>query len=140
MRWIQIFGTVFLATGVLTASAAQDKGSECGMFLSKSSGYEHSCIKWDASKVSYVDNVLQGLTDRLGINILCTKDASLINADNLAKYKVVVFYTTGDLTTEGNDKEPPMKTSGVDDLLTWIRDGGGFVGFRRMQHAQHFDG
>lgn len=110
---------------------------ECGMFLSKSAGYEHSCIKWDQSKVSHVDGVLNGLSDRLGLDVLCTKDASLISADNLANYKVVIFYTTGDLTTEGTDGYPVMKSNGVDELLAWIRNGGGFVGFHCASDTFH---
>lgn len=120
---------------VCAAGAADSKGE--ALFLSKSSGYEHSCIKWDDSKISHVDKVLQSLTGDLGVNVLCTKDASLINADNLKKYKLVIFYTTADLTQEGTDKQPPMGPNGQQELLDWIQNGGAFIGFHCASDSFH---
>ena len=108
-----MFRTIFLTFAVCACLAvAETKDAGQAIFLSKSAGFEHSCIKWDDSKISHVDKVLQGLTKELGVSILCTKDASLINAENLKKYKLVIFFTTADLTTEGTDKQPPMGPNG----------------------------
>ena len=137
MRRIQTVGMFLAVAAMMAGFTAQGEEGECGMFLSKSAGYEHSCIKWDDGKVSHVDGVLNGLRERLGIEILCTKDASLIDAENLAKYDVVVFYTSGDLTTTDGDGQPAMKPGGVDALLTWIRNGGGFVGFHCTSDSFH---
>ncbi|MDZ4857427.1 MAG: ThuA domain-containing protein [Candidatus Hydrogenedentes bacterium] len=107
------------------------------VFLSKSSGFEHSCIKWDDTKESHVDRVLKKLAPQFGTAVLCTKDASLINADNLKKYKLVIFFTTLDLDEEGSDKNPPMKPSGQAELIEWINNGGGFMGFHCASDTFH---
>lgn len=99
------------------------------MFLSKSAGYEHRCIAWTGDRSSHVDRVLRLLGKRLDMEILCTKDARRINTAELAKHEVVLFYTTGDLTTTEGDGQPAMRLEAVDELLAWIRGGGGFVGF-----------
>jgi len=84
-----------------------------------------------------VNKTLAGLSKELGVEILATKDASLINAENLKKYKVVIFYTTADLTTEGTDKQPPMGPNGQAELLDWVRNGGGFIGYHCASDSFH---
>jgi type 1 glutamine amidotransferase len=69
--------------------------------------------------------------------VTSTKDASTINAENLENYDVVIFYTTGDLTEEGNDGHPPMREEGLDELLAWVRNGGGLLGFHSASDTFH---
>lgn len=107
------------------------------LFLSKSAGFEHSVIKQKDGQPSYADKILQGLADKMGATLTCTKDASLINADNLKNYDVVMFYTTGDLTQPGTDGQPPMSSTGLDELLAWIKAGGGFVGLHCATDTFH---
>lgn len=99
------------------------------LLLTKSSGFEHSVIKHDDSGTSLVDRVMTEVAQGMGATITCTKDASLIQAESLKNYDVVVFYTSGDLRQVGTDGHPPMPPEGPDALLDWIRAGGGFVGF-----------
>ena len=73
----------------------------------------------------------------MGVEVLLTKDASLINAENLKKYKVVIFYTTADLTIEGTDKQPPIGPNGQAELLDWIKAGGGFIGYHCASDSFH---
>lgn len=134
MRTIGLLCAAWLAA---TGCARLAVDEETAIFLSKSAGYEHSCIKWDENKVSHVDRVFKELTPQLGVDILCTKDASLINAENLKKYRLVIFYTTADLTQPGTDQQPPMGPNGQAELLEWIRNGGGFMGFHCATDSFH---
>ena len=73
------------------------------LLLTKSAGFEHSVIKHDESGSSHVERILTPLVKEMGATITCTKDASMINAEALQAYDVVIFYTSGDLLTEGTD-------------------------------------
>jgi hypothetical protein len=131
--------TALMAGCASVGGAAAPKAADGGavLFLSKSSGFEHSVIKWDDQKHNHVGNVLEPLTKGLGMTLESTKDASLINADNLKKYKLVIFYTTGDLTQSGSDKTPPMGPNGEAELLSWIQNGGAFIGFHCATDSFH---
>lgn len=132
-----LFAALAAAISLTQTVSAQDK--VLVLFLSKSAGYEHSCIKQENGLPSHVDNVLQKIAGEMGAEIKSTKDASLINAENLKNYKVVVFFTSGVLTIEGTDKTPPMAATGVEELLAWIRNGGGFVGYHCSSDSFHRD-
>jgi len=122
---------VLSALGFAGQAMAEEK-TDAGMnilLLTKSSGFEHSVIKQDASGTSHVERILTPIAKEMGANLECTKDASKINADSLKKYDVVIFYTSGELTDVGEDGHPAMPSGGMDDLLAWIQDGGGFLGF-----------
>jgi len=108
------------------------------LYLSKSSGFQHSVVHQDGQKPSHTDLHLMKIADSIGATITCTKDASLINAENLKNYDIVIFYTTGDLTTPG-DKDPGavMGPNGQQELLDWIKAGGGFVGFHCASDTFH---
>lgn len=126
---------VFCAT--TEQAGAKEQTMQQAIFLSKSAGFEHSCIKWDENKQNHVGKVLAALSKDMGADILLTKDASLINAENLKKYKLVIFYTTADLTTEGTDKQPPMGPNGQAELVEWVRNGGGFMGYHCASDSFH---
>ena len=99
------------------------------LYLTKSSGFEQSAIKREGDQLSHSERVITQLVEEMGGTILCTKDASLINADVLKNYDVVIFYTSGNLNEDGTDKMPPLGENGLNDLLEWIRNGGGFLGY-----------
>jgi hypothetical protein len=128
-------GLVVLALFVSTATVSAETCK--ALFLSKSAGFQHSCITWNDQNTSHVDGVLKSIQDQLGAEILCTKDASLISAENLKNYRIVIFYTTADLTQEGTDKQPAMGPNGVADLLAWIKNGGGFMGYHCASDTFH---
>ncbi|NLN92476.1 MAG: ThuA domain-containing protein [Candidatus Hydrogenedens sp.] len=100
------------------------------LLFTKSAEFEHSVIKtgW-LRKSSHVERILTPLIEEMGAQLESTKDGQCINENKLAETDVVIFYTSGDLTTAGNDGHPPMSQEGLDALLTWIRGGGGFIGF-----------
>lgn len=105
------------------------------LFVTKSSGFQHSVIQRSDGKPSHAETVLGSLAAEHGFEIETTKDAGRVNAAGLEDFDVVLFFTTGDLTvsrsgegTFAGDGEPPMSSTGVQELLAWLRGGGGFVG------------
>lgn len=107
------------------------------LFLSKSAGFQHSVIKSDDDGSNHVSRILQDLADAGGAELVSTKDAGMINAETLADFNLVIFYTTGDLTEAGTDKEPAMSATGVADLQEWIANGGGFMGYHCATDTFH---
>ena len=107
------------------------------LFLSKSSGFEHQVIQNIDGQPSVVESALSEIAGELGATLTSTKDASQTNAENLRNFDVVIFFTTGDLTQPGTDGETPMTAQGLDDLLEWIRCGGGFIGLHSASDTFH---
>lgn len=107
-------------------AAAEDLGK--ALLLTKSGGFQHGPVTEKDGQPSLVETVLREHLANHGLALDATKDAGKINAANLANYKLVLFYTQGDLDQEGIDKTP-MGPDGMKDLAAWISAGGGFVGF-----------
>jgi len=127
-----------VAVVCLTGAAAHAADPPAKMlFLSKSAGFEHSAIKQENGQPSVAEKVLTEVCKAMGIELTCTKDASLITAENLKNYKTVIFYTTGFLTEEGTDGQPPMGENGLKELLDWISAGGSFVGLHSATDSFH---
>ncbi|HVS15367.1 MAG TPA: ThuA domain-containing protein [Thermoanaerobaculia bacterium] len=144
MRLAGVLPLVMLAAAA-AAPAAQPGEPIRVLFLSKSSGFEHSSIQRSDGQPSHVERVLAELARRHGFQLETTKDAGRIRADVLAEVDVVAFYTTGDLTERGaegdgpfsGDGQPPMAATGLAELLAWIRAGGGFVGHHCASDTFH---
>lgn len=138
---IRRLAALLLFTGAAAAVAANPPRV---LFLSKSSGYEHSSIARGEGRSSHVDRVLEKLAATHVFGLVAAKDASLITASELANIDAVIFYTTGDLTQPGSkdglfggDGEPPMKSEGVADLIRWVEEGGAFLGFHPAADTFH---
>ena len=118
------------------------------LYLTKSAGFEHSIVKREGDQLSYSERIMTDIVKKMGgtitCGITCTKDAGLINAENLKNYDVVIFCTTGVLTmpgtSPGTENEPLMGPNGVSDLLAWIKAGGGFIGYHNANDSFHSDG
>jgi len=122
---------VMLVPLVLLCTACAHAGPQESLdvlFLTKSSGYEHGVVKRDNGTLSHAEKIMQKLADNHGFEVVPTKNAKKINAENLSHFDVVAFYTSGDLTKRGTDTNPTMSESGRNALIEWIRDGGSFVG------------
>jgi len=127
MRYV-ILVTVFAALAFSAQGAPEAKALRV-LYLTKSAGFEHSAIKRDGDKLGYSEKVIGEIAKQMGATYTATKDASQINAANLKNYDVVIFYTSGNLTEPGTDKQPAMGASGVADLKAWVEQGGGLIGF-----------
>ena len=93
------------------------------LFFTKSSGYQHSVIKRNNGGLGHAEKILTDLGNSHGFEVTATKDGSIFTADNLKKYDVIFFVTTGDLTQPGEDKNPPIPVEGKVALLEAIRGG-----------------
>lgn len=118
---------VVMALGPAVSAHAEDPIANA-LFLSKSASFQHGVITERDGEPSLVEGVLREVLAEENILLDSTKDASRINAEDLAGYDLVIFYTQGDLTQEGLDKHPAMPENGVAILLDWIANGGGFIG------------
>lgn len=119
---------------------AEEAAAPRVLFLCKSSGFQHSVIARLDDAPSLAETVMTKVVEGIGGTVQNTKDAKLINAENLKNYDVVVFYTTGDLTEPGFDRMLPMAKEGPQELLDWIKAGGGFVGFHCATDTFHGEG
>ena len=111
--------------GVMTASMMAGafpwalRAAETGLprrkvlFFTKSSGYQHSVIKRNKQdELSYAEQILVDLGKQHGYDVTATKDGRYFTPERLAEFDAAVFYTTGDLTIPGLDKQPPMPKDG----------------------------
>jgi len=109
------------------------------LFFSKSSGFEHSVISWKTGQPSHAEKVLADLGTKNGWEFTFSKDGSKFGKEYLTQFDAVFFYTTGDLTTPGTDKQPPMSLAGKQALLDYVRSGRGFIGTHSASDTFHTD-
>jgi hypothetical protein len=131
-----VLAASFFALQVTGASAAPKKI----LFFSKSSGYEHSMIKEKDGQPSAAQKILEKLGKKNGFEFTFTKDGSVFTPENIAKYDAFFFYTTGDLTEAGTDKNPPMSKEGKAAFLEAIHNGKGFIGTHSATDTFHSPG
>lgn len=98
------------------------------LLFTKSSGYEHSVIKREGGKLGLAEQIVTDLGSQHGFEVLATKDGRIFSSADLPQFDAFYFHTTGDLTTEGTDKNPPMSPEGKRRFLDLIHSGKGFVG------------
>ena len=125
---------LFLAAG-FTASAAPKKI----LFFTKSSGFEHSVISWKNGRPSFAEKILLDLGAKNGWEFTFSKDGSKFSPEYLSQFDAVFFYTTGDLCSEGTDKNPPMTPAGKQALFDYVRGGKGFIGTHSATDTFHTD-
>ena len=121
------------ALGLSLTSCMQLRDSAAGrpkrvLFFTKSSGYEHSAIKRNGGKPSFAEQVLAELGPKHNLEFTFSKDGSLFTPKYLDQFDAFFFYTTGDLTTEGTDKNPPMTAEGKQAFIDAVKHGKGFIG------------
>lgn len=133
----------FVKTGTAAAAglamsgrmlAAQKKSV---LVFTKSSGFEHDVVKVRDGKPSIVETAVTALGQKHGFDVTATKDGSVFNSGDFKKHAAVLFFTTGDLTTEGNDKNPPMSPQGKQAFLEAVHGGMGFIGVHAGSDTFH---
>jgi len=107
------------------------------LFFSKSNGYQHDMIAYGNGKTSAAEKILTELGKQNNFEFTFTKDGSVFTPENITKYDAFCFYTTGDLTLPGGDKNPPMSKEGKAAFLQAIHDGKGFVGIHSATDTFH---
>jgi type 1 glutamine amidotransferase len=107
------------------------------LVFTKSSGFEHDVVKLKDGQPSIMDHAISQLGQKHGFEVKATKDGGIFDSPDFHKYAAVVFFTTGDLTTAGTDKNPPMSPAGKQKLLDAFRGGMGFVGIHAASDTFH---
>jgi type 1 glutamine amidotransferase len=138
---------VALGLGRLTSSfplgwaAPADKSMKKLLVFTRSQTFEHSCLKRkSANELSLLETIVTDLGKKHGFEATCTKDGRVFVPEEIAKYDAFLFETTGDLTKEGGDKNPPMPVEGKKALLDAVASGKGFVGTHCASDTFHSHG
>lgn len=97
------------------------------LFFTKSAGFQHSAIaRKEGTDLGFAEKTLIDLGKQHGFDVTATKDGSVFDGD-LNQYDAYFFYTTGDLTQPGTDKNPPMSKAGKQKLIDAVAGGKGFL-------------
>ena len=120
-----------LSKGLLAA------GKKSLLVFTKSSGFEHDVVKNVGGKPSILENAVTTLGEKYGFDVTATKDGTIFDAKDFRKHAAILFFTTGDLTTVGTDKNPPISPQGKQSLLDAIHGGLGFVGVHAASDTFH---
>jgi uncharacterized protein len=107
------------------------------LVFTKSSGWEHDVVKRVGGKLSIVEQAITSLGSKQGFDVTCSKDGGIFDSKDFHKYAAVAFFTTGDLTTVGTDKNPPMSAQGKESFLNAVHNGIGFVGVHAASDTFH---
>jgi uncharacterized protein len=133
----------FVKTGAVVAAAAAlpshifAAANKSVLVFTKSSGWEHDVVKRVGGKLSIVEQAITSLGSKQGFDVTCSKDGGIFDSKGFHKYAAVAFFTTGDLTTVGTDKNPPMSAQGKESFLNAIHNGIGFVGVHAASDTFH---
>jgi type 1 glutamine amidotransferase len=107
------------------------------LIFTKSSGFEHDVIKSSPGHPSILEQAVQTLGNQHGFEVTATKDGGVFSSPDFRKYAATLFFTTGDLTKVGTDKNPPMSPAGKQALLDAVHGGLGFVGVHAATDTFH---
>ena len=136
-----------LAAGAFGAAAAWCSGPVIAnrtknakvLFFTKSSGFEHDQVRRKNGALGHAERVLIELGKQHGLDVEASKDGRIFDSD-IDRFDAFVFYTTGDLTKPGTDKQPPMSHKGKAALLDAIQSGKGFAGTHSASDTFHSPG
>ena len=123
--------------GLALAGRLPGASKKSVLVFTKSSGFEHTVVKTTPGNPSVVEKCVRGLGTKYGFDVNATKDGRVFDSPEFHSYTAVFFYTTGDLTTEGTDKQPAMSAAGKQKLLDAVHGGMGFVGSHAASDTFH---
>ena len=134
----------FLRTSAIAGAALLGSRATFGaekkrvLLFTKSSGFEHQAIKVVNGEPSIAEKALREIAAKNNFELTASKDGRIFDSQEIHSYNALIFFTTGDLTTEGNDKNPPMSAQGKQAFLDAIHDGKlGFVGIHAATDTFH---
>jgi hypothetical protein len=137
-RLLELGGATLATAALARGLPAQERGKKV-LFFTKSSGFEHDVIRRTDGQLGHAERVLIDLGKEHGFEVLASKDGRIFDGD-LDSYDAFVFYTSGDLTTVGQDNAPAMSPRGKVALLNAIESGKGFVGSHCASDTFHSQG
>lgn len=109
------------------------------LFFTKSATFEHSVVHRKDGAPAYAERLLGEFAGAAGFDIESSKDGTLFDG-NLDRFDAFFFFTTGNLTESGTDKQPPMTAKGKERLLSAIASGKGFIGSHCASDTFHSAG
>lgn len=124
---LRVGGATLLSTALAGQLAARPSQPQRVLYFTKSSGFEHSVVHRPNGQLSHSERILIEIGRKLGMEITASKDGRLFDGDHL-QFDAYVFYTSGDLTTVGQDGAPAMSRTGKQALLDAVSSGKGFMG------------
>jgi uncharacterized protein len=128
-HWLLAVGAAWLGAGSMSRLLAQPKGSSKKvLFFTKSSGFQHPVIARKGEQPGLAERILSEIGKEHGFEVVPSKDGRLFEPDQIGQWDAFVFETTGDLTTPGDDKHPPISADGEKALYEAISAGKGFMG------------
>jgi type 1 glutamine amidotransferase len=107
------------------------------LVFTKSSGFEHQVVKRTDGNLSICETVATEIGKKHGFQVECSKDGRIFDSPEFRSFGAALFFTTGDLTEEGTDKNPPMSPGAKQKFLDAIHDGMGFVGVHAASDTFH---
>lgn len=108
---------------VVPFAVAQDVPRARALFLTQSVGFKHGSVNRPEGQLAPAEIALTQLGQQSGLfDVHCTQDAAAdFSKDNLQRYQLVMFYTTGTL---------PIAAADLDYFFQeWLPNGGAFAGF-----------
>jgi type 1 glutamine amidotransferase len=129
--------TAAAGAGLLLSQTATAAKKKSVLLFTKSSGFEHAVIKVTDGKPSIVESALRDMSAKYGFDLTASKDGRIFDSKEFHDYTGVVFFTTGVLTEEGTDKNPPMSAQGKQAFLDAVHGGLGFVGIHAATDTFH---
>ncbi len=133
----------FLKTAALAGAAVTlpkphaFPSSKSLLVFTKSSGFEHQVVKRTDGNLSIVETAATELGKKHGFQVQRSKDGRIFDSPEFHSFQSVLFFTTGDLTQSGTDKNPPMSPAGKQTLLDAIQRGMGFAGVHAASDTFH---
>jgi type 1 glutamine amidotransferase len=107
------------------------------LVFTKSSGFEHQVVKRTEGKLSICETAVTELGKKHAFHVESSKDGRIFDSPEFHSFQSVLFFTTGDLTQSGTDKNPPMSPAGKQTLLDTIQRGMGFAGVHAASDTFH---
>jgi type 1 glutamine amidotransferase len=130
--------TAAVGAGLLISRPTFAAKTKSVLLFTKSSGFEHAVIKVTNGQPSIMETALRSFSAANHFELTASKDGRVFDSKEFHDYAAVVFFTTGDLTQEGTDKNPPISPQGKQTLLDAIHSGSvGFVGVHAASDTFH---
>lgn len=129
--------TAVASAGLILGNDAFAAKQKSVLVFTKSSGFEHQVVKNVDGKPSILESTVTTLGSKHGFDVTATKDGSIFDSGEFRNHAAVLFFTTGDLTTVGTDKNPAMSPRGKQSLLDAIQGGLGFIGIHAAADTFH---
>jgi type 1 glutamine amidotransferase len=132
-RYPRLVAVLAFVTVTLSVAAAPLRV----LYFTKSSGFEHGAIQQHNNDASSSGKVLTALAAKHDMVVTFSKDGSLFTPEYLAQFDVLLFYTSGDLTSTGTDRYPGITGSGLAALFDYVANGGGLIGLHSTSDTFH---